>query len=338
MGSIIVRYPGRACLLGEHCDWAGGASLTIPLPMGIEVRAETEAKGIHIHTDLDGELLEGSWDNDGHIDPDGGPLRFVPAACHLLHQRGITPPSTRLWVRSDLPPGRGFSSSAAFTLGVLDVLARSGGARLNTKDLVQMAYEVEHDLLKVECGRLDPTACAAGEPVFIRWGSPAADESWMDVRRVRPGGSFHLVVGIFGRPRDTRAILQTLTSWYAAPLGNGDGDALREALHTFASAAEQGAWALGNGDAESLGAAMNTAQQAYEEALIDRAPPLFAPLLRRTCAHARQRLGAIGAKFSGAGGDGSFVALFYSEPDARTAALELEEMGLRAWVVPLEAT
>ena len=82
MASIVVRYPGRACLLGEHCDWAGGASLTIALPMGIEVKAEPETKGIHIHTDLDGELLEGSWSTHGEVNPAGGPLRFVPAACH----------------------------------------------------------------------------------------------------------------------------------------------------------------------------------------------------------------------------------------------------------------
>jgi galactokinase len=338
MGSIVVRYPGRACLLGEHCDWAGGASLTIPLPMGIEVRAEPETEGIHIHTDLDGELLEGSWTTQGQVEPAGGPLRFVPAACALLQQRGIELPSTRLWVRSDLPPGRGFSSSASFTLGVLDVLARSSGVHLDTAELARMAYEVEHDLLKVECGRLDPTACAAGEPVFIRWGSPASGESWMDVRRVRPGGCFHLVVGILGRPRDTRRILQTLSDWHAAPIGDSNGDAVREAIHTFSSAAEQGAYAMDNGDAQSLGTAMNTAQKVYEDALIDRAPPLFAPLLRRTCAHARENLNAIGAKFSGAGGDGSFVALFWNEPDARTAALELEEMGLRAWVLALEAT
>jgi len=337
MASIVVRYPGRACLLGEHCDWAGGASLTIPLPMGIEVRAEPDADGIHIHTDLDGELLEGSWPNSGIADPKGGPLRFVPAACYRLAQQGLKIPSTRLWVRSDLPAGRGFSSSAALTLGVLDALARSAGVQLSSSEVAKMAYEVEHDLLEVACGRLDPTACAAGEPTFMRWAPPEAEDSRMDVRRIRLGARLHLVVGIFGRPRDTRTILKTLNEWNNAPLGDSNGDALREALRTFASAAEQGALALENGDAESLGDVMNTAQEAYEDALMERAPALMAPMLRRTCAHARENLSAIGAKFSGAGGDGSFVALFRNEPDARTAALEFEEMGLRAWVVPLEA-
>ena len=172
----------------------------------------------------------------------------------------------------------------------------------------------------------------------MRWGDPSRGQPTMDVRRIRPAAVHHLVVGILGRPRDTRAILQVLNEWNNAPLGDPDGDALREVLRTFASAAEQGAFAIENGDTQSLGDAMNTAQEAYERALSDRAPQLMAPTLRRTCAHALANLNAVGAKFSGAGGDGSFIALFWNEPDARTAALELEDMGLRAWVVPLEAT
>jgi len=336
MASVVVRYPGRACLLGEHCDWAGGASLTVPVPMGIEFRSEAATQQIHIHTDLDGELLEGSWDIEETTHAHKGPLRFVPAAiAHLVgHGFALTP--TRLWVRSDLPSGRGFSSSAAFTLGILDSLTRAAGQTLSPSDLAEHAYAVEHDILGVECGMLDPTACAAGEPAFMQW-TPRGDQIDMDVRRIQPGGCFHLVVGIFGRPRETRRILQTLSTWNASPLGDADGDALRGALRTFASAAEQGAWALGNGDPVSLGAAMNTAQQAYEEALFDRDPVLNAPALRRTCSHAREAMGAIGAKFSGAGGDGSFVALFMNETEARSAAIELEDMGLRAWYAPVEA-
>jgi len=337
MGSVVVRYPGRACLLGEHCDWAGGASLTVPLPMGIEVRAEPATDSVHIHTDLEGELLEGQWSTEGEVRQSGGALRFVPAAIHHLRTVGIEVPPTQLWVRSDLPSGRGFSSSAAFTLGLLDALARSAGQHLPAPVLAEHAYTVEHTLLGVECGRLDPTACAAGEPAFMQWAIDGPDKIRMDVRRVQPGACFHLVVGIFGRPRDTRSILSTLSEWYLSPLGDPDGDALRGAVQVFASAAEQGARALSAGDPVSLGEAMNLAQRTYEEELSDRAPPLYAPLLRRTCAHATEHLGAVGAKFSGAGGDGSCIVLFMNESDARTAAIELEGLGLRTWYVPVEA-
>ena len=52
--SDIIRYPGRACLLGEHCDWAGG-SPTVPLPLGVQVEVEAGLSDIHL-TELHGRL------------------------------------------------------------------------------------------------------------------------------------------------------------------------------------------------------------------------------------------------------------------------------------------
>ena len=37
--TVRVTYPGRIALLGEHCDWAGGASLVVPLAMGDDIEA-----------------------------------------------------------------------------------------------------------------------------------------------------------------------------------------------------------------------------------------------------------------------------------------------------------
>ena len=39
MAAVHIRYPGRALVLGDHCDWAGGG-LTVPIPLGIELTAE----------------------------------------------------------------------------------------------------------------------------------------------------------------------------------------------------------------------------------------------------------------------------------------------------------
>ena len=85
MPSIQVRYPGRACILGEHCDWAGGASLTTPLPMGIVIRAEPGLSKVTVRSEMNNELLEGSWSPVGPK-IGRGPLRFVPAALHVLEQ------------------------------------------------------------------------------------------------------------------------------------------------------------------------------------------------------------------------------------------------------------
>jgi galactokinase len=335
MPTVMVRYPGRACLLGEHCDWAGGSSLTVPLPMGIEVRSEEARADITVHSEIDGELVEGRWSLE-HKSTHHGPLRFVGAAINVLHASGIELVPTELWVQSDLPEGRGFSSSAAFTLGILDVLSRTADQALNAQQLVEMAYRVEHDQLGIACGRLDPAACAAGQPLFLRWTSTENGPIEMKAQRIQPLGTLHLVVGAFERPRDTQKILQTLNKHLHGPIQDPDGDAVREALATFAENAEQGAYAMQNGDIHGLGSAMNTTQQAYEEHLAQRFSSTRAPQLIHTCRKLRKE-GALGAKFSGAGGDGSVVALFEDENAARAAAIRLEETDMFSWYVPVEA-
>jgi galactokinase len=333
--SIAVRYPGRACLLGEHCDWAGGASLAVPLAEGVRVVAEPAARDLRVRSALEGRLLEGRWPVEGAVERDGGTLRFVPAAAAALHANGIHPPPSLLWVDSDLLPGRGFSSSAAFCLAVLDALARHAGVALEPTRLAALATHVERDLLGVPCGRLDPLACVAGAPVLLRWG-PDGDAP---LERVRPGAPLHLVIGAFAAHRDTPAILRALHEHFHAdlrePRDREAVTAVRAAIATFGSATESGAAALQAGDLGRLGQEMDRCQEAYEaaEAVV---PQLSAPGLRRAVAGLRSH-GALGAKFSGAGGDGSVIALYESQADAREARAWLgDQPGMRAWTRTLE--
>lgn len=332
-----MRYPGRVCLLGEHCDWAGGSSLSVPLPLGIcvEARETDRTEGVTLETHLQDEWVSGSWDCAGRADPEGGPLRFVPAVLYALAELGMIPPPTALRATSDLPPGRGFSSSAAFTLGVLDALARRGGQRMPAAQLAELAFQVEHGLLGVECGRLDQIACAAGAPVFIRW-----DGGAHEVRPVSPHVRFHLVVLAFAAPRDTRTILSALNRHFHGEGDGGEdeigpGSPVRAAIAAFGLAAEAGAVALEQGDPEGLGNAMNQAQHAYNVHLEERLPELRAPVLRATCARL-VGAGALGAKFSGAGGEGSVVALFSTQEEAVEVKAHLEKEGLgSAFYVPV---
>ena len=45
-----------------------------------------------------------------------------------------------IWVQSDLPHGRGFSSSAAFTLGLIDSLTRLSGPLLEQQAALLMLF------------------------------------------------------------------------------------------------------------------------------------------------------------------------------------------------------
>ena len=331
MPTIQVRYPGRVCVLGEHCDWAGGASLTVPLPLGIRINAEPARSTVTARSCLEGVLLEGSWDPSA---PQVGPgqLRFVPAAIRTLIDAGIQVRPTELWIDSNLPPGRGFSSSAALSLGLLDALSRSAGHPQTIAKLTALAYRLEHAVLGISCGRLDPAACAAAQPLFFRWKPDPCGAMTMTTRRVSPLAPLHFVIGAFDRPRDTQAILATLSKHHQGPLSDPDANAVREAIAEFGCTAEAGVLAIQRADHRALGAAMNRSQHIYEENLASRFTPTRAPALIQAVSQLRQ-LGALGAKFSGAGGDGSILALFEREDQATSAAKALEIRGVQAWYV-----
>lgn len=329
--ALVVQYPGRACLLGEHCDWAGGSSLTVPLPIGIRLAVEDEPGGrdIRLRTAVHGELREQRFPLTGLVEPDAGVLRFAPACAHALTEAGLTLRPATLWVHASLPPARGFSSSAAFTLAVLDGLARHAGHELPADRLAELAFHVEHDLLGVGCGRLDQLACVAGAPVYLRW----RPDGRAPIRRVQPARAVQLVLAVFptrGKPRDTAALLSALRQHREGELASGPGvAAVRAALSTFASAAEAGVHALEGGDLAALGAAMWQCQDAYSVAAA-AVPALAAPQLERVCAALRERR-VLGAKFSGAGGDGSLIALAHDESEAASLAELLREGGLSVW-------
>ena len=53
----LRRYPGRACLLGEHCDWYGGSSLAVPLPMAVHAVCHPGSARLSISAEMDGRTL-----------------------------------------------------------------------------------------------------------------------------------------------------------------------------------------------------------------------------------------------------------------------------------------
>ena len=301
--------------------------------MGVRVAIEEASEGVFVRTALHGELYETTLDLAAEPDPASGPLRFVAAAMTALRERDVMLRPAAVWVHASLPAGRGFSSSAAFCLALLDALSRHCGVRWTAEELAELAFHVEADLIGVPCGRLDPMACVAGAPVFLQWADDRAP-----LRRVSIGRPTHLVLGAFPRRRDTEAILTALSERWARPLSDPseppDVAAVREAIAVWGATATRGARALADGDLLALGASMNEAQGAYER-VADCVDALAAPRLQATCA-ALVDAGALGAKFSGAGGDGSVVALARDRRHAEALAGVLRDRHLAVWKLPLE--
>lgn len=332
--SFVESAPGRICLVGEHCDWAGGASVVVPVDRRVEVHAEPGG-ALLVRSRLEGEELR--WSPGSEV-PRG--LFLAPAVAEALRRHLQVEPTGRYTLSSDLPAGRGLSSSAAFCVALARAMLRAAGEPCPPDFVAELAFLAEHEVAGVACGRLDPLACAYGLPLYLGFPPPEAPGRGTPAQVEPLPAHFDLAVGTFPAPRDTHAILDALSRHWRGDVPLRDWDATRRvgavrgAIEGFAAQAEHARVAMFEGDLRALGGAMDTCQEIYEEELAPTLPELRAPGLAKAV-RALRTAGALGAKFSGAGGDGSVIGLFPPGGAARAGVAALDAMGLDALVVEL---
>ncbi len=325
--------PGRLCLFGEHSDWAGayrveasgltpGWCLVAGTDQGLSVEAEPQADRLEIESVLpDGrrqtqrlpltrEALEAMARGSGFF-------RYVAgAAAEMVDRFEVSGLSLRL--RSDLPPRRGLSSSAAVCVAVVRAYARAYGLSLDADAEMELAYRGERRTGS-ECGRMDQVVAHGRRLTSLRFDGPE-----VEVERVEPGGLFHWLVIDLCRRKDTVQILRDLNRCYPATPSEAArrvrfalGE-FNERLHGLAR------HALESGDASALGACMGEAQRRFDADVVPASAALEAPRQRSVLSHPALRELAHGAKGVGSQGDGCVQVLCRGEAERRALAVRLE--------------
>ncbi|MDH5362785.1 MAG: GHMP kinase [Aigarchaeota archaeon] len=113
---------------------------------------QEQSKPAHDEFSLDNiELVGGGWFGDY--------LRAVFKAFRDsgYHTRGM---DIALW--SEVPIGSGLSSSASLEVSLAQLVSLCLGLMLTKKELAEMAYRAEHDIMGIPCGRLDQYASSYG--------------------------------------------------------------------------------------------------------------------------------------------------------------------------------
>ena len=294
--------PGKVILLGEHAVVYGEPALAVPLAIGVTARAVPARRS----------------------------LLVPPAGLSLHHRRVLLEafgraaeaaghPPVRVSLDSNLPVSMGLGSSAALAVAVSRVLLEASGRKATPARVVEVALRMEQAFHGTPSG-VDHTCSAWGAPILFARpmrGRPGR------VRRVRPRGEGVLLLGLVGPRRGTQATVAALreraSRWPTryARLFREVGQLVRE-----------GTRALEAGDLDALGDAMNVNHGLLAAAGVS------SPVLD-TAVDALRRSGALGAKLTGAGGDGgAVVALFRGPPRDRKS---LERTGMRLLLTPLGA-
>jgi galactokinase len=154
-----IFSPYRVCPIGAHVDHQGGAVLGRTINMGTTLAySPLDSKEIHIKSDPLGEtrFFIGDEIDKTHW------ARYAQAAAKVLNKKHKLTRGFLAELNGTLI-GAGLSSSASVSLAYLKALADVNHIELSNDGLVQLEYELEHDVLGLQMGLLDPLTIVYGK-------------------------------------------------------------------------------------------------------------------------------------------------------------------------------
>lgn len=340
--------PGRVCILGEHSDWAAGFRTVNPdIERGYALVCGTD-QGLHARVArCDGSLRVRATTRTGDaprtvelameretllgVAREGGFWSYLAGVAYCaMDEFGVGGVEIDNFA-TDLPVGKGLSSSAAVCVLAARAFNRLYDLGLDVRGEMDLAYRGE-TTTPSRCGRLDQ-CCAFGDaPVLATF-----DGDDLGVRQLEVGATFHFVVVDLAGKKDTVAILRALQTAYPSPADERHGDihALLGATNRRIVHAATGA--LAAGDAATLGALMVEAQREFDRAAVPACPQeLTAPALHRVLDHPSVAELAHGGKGMGSQGDGAAQILARGEQERREFIGLIErDLGMSAFALTL---
>ena len=282
---IKIKVPGRICLLGDKIDLQGLPVIAVAIDRYFELnikkisRNQIRMKSENLNEHYEYEIGN-AW-NKNH------PFKYWFAIIERLKDKISGFEAT---ISGNLPIGAGLSSSAAFSVALIQGLNQMYELGLNSLEIAELAYLAEHDDLGIMCGRMDQYSIACGGASFIETGQVPKVQC-LDIKELP------LVVADSQEPRQAKKILNSIKQRL-----NEKDPIVINAFNVVHECVLKGKKALLENDFVTLGKLMN--EQQEQENIIGAATPK----LNLLCKIAIEA-GAFGAKQMGAGGGGCIVAL-----------------------------
>jgi galactokinase len=200
----FVSAPGRADFLNTHQDYKG-----LPV-VSVAVRLRCYSAGFLNHTGTvrfaSLNLKEESEDFRDEFGLDRIELRgggwfgdYVRAIFSLFSDvvQSVKGMDIALW--SEVPIGSGLSSSASLEVSIVKLVSTCLGHELSPREMAEIAYRAEHDVVGIPCGRLDQYASAFGGVTKLETKPP------FNVEQL-PGRDLLFVIAYSGEQRRITAI------------------------------------------------------------------------------------------------------------------------------------
>ncbi|GHO49820.1 galactokinase [Ktedonospora formicarum] len=181
----VGRAPGRLDLMGGIADYSG--SLVLELPLGVATWAAVQPSDEPLITLLSTNVEEDTSDplitlpldafqtNQHALDysaahtlltaePRRAWAAYVAGVLIILqHERGLVlNRGLRIFIHSEVPTGKGVSSSAALEVATMQAVAASFKLALAGRELALLCQQVENLIVNAPCGVMDQMTAACG--------------------------------------------------------------------------------------------------------------------------------------------------------------------------------
>jgi len=174
---VVASSPGRLDFLNTHQDYKGlpvvsvGVNLRTYIAIKIVNRDEVNIVSYNLKEEgspfqdifrlSDLKLREGKWFGN-----------YLRAGLIAYREKGIKLPGMYVGILSSVPVGGGLASSAALLVSFLGAVAYALNLSVSRKEIAELAYRAEHDIMGIPCGRLDQYGSVYGKVIRIETRPP----------------------------------------------------------------------------------------------------------------------------------------------------------------------
>lgn len=183
---FVTRAPGRLDLMGGIADYSGSLVLELPIAaathVALQLRDEPTLEIVSLPPGDESEPRIFAMHLSDFLDS-GGPVEYEAAAAvfggeagrHwaayvagafivLARERGVRfDKGARILIRSEVPEGKGVSSSAALEVATMHAVAAAYGLDVSPRDAAFLCQRVENLVACAPCGVMDQMTSACGE-------------------------------------------------------------------------------------------------------------------------------------------------------------------------------
>lgn len=183
---VVTRAPGRLDLMGGFGDYSGSLVLQLPIREAALVALQPDAERVLRIVSLGAEANHRAASftmSLADFETPSGPVDYATACAFfkrektnqwaayvagaflvLMRKRGVRfDGGARILISSQVPEGKGVSSSAAIEVAVMKAIAAAFDIHLEARDLGLLCQKVENLIVGAPCGVMDQMTSACGE-------------------------------------------------------------------------------------------------------------------------------------------------------------------------------